>query len=81
MRAHLGNYQVGELRFFIELDTGGAPNEEINIWLDNEIIRSVKEAPHRVLQIRVKNICRAYAREQGVPYSTLKNGRWEEGED
>jgi len=79
VRAHLGNYQVGELRFFIELDTGGAPNEEINIWLDNEIIRSVKEAPHRALQIRVKNICRAYAREQGVPYSTLKNGRWEEG--
>ena len=78
MRAHLGNYQVGELRFFIELDTGGAPNEEINIWLGDEIIRSVKETTH---QKHVKNICKQYAREQGVPYSTLKNGRWEEGED
>ena len=65
MRAHLGNYQVGELRFFIELDTGGAPNEEINIWLDNEIIRSVKETTH---QKHIKNICKQYAKAVAVDH-------------
>ena len=58
MRAHLGNYQVGDLSFFIELDTGGAPGEEINIWLDTEIIRSVKETTHPK---HIKNICKQYA--------------------
>jgi hypothetical protein len=65
VRAHLGNYQVGELRFFIELDTGGAPNEEINIWLDNEIIRSVKETTH---QKHIKNICKQYAKAVAVDH-------------
>ena len=66
MRAHLGNYQVGDLSFFIELDTGGAPNEEVNIWLDDEIIRSVKETTH---QKHIKNICKQYAKAVAVDHA------------